>query len=125
MDTLNIVSLLVGFASLIYAVTQGAKNKKLNNYFRLEAWLLYDQSCEVLARMQDIDREFNSDNLDKEVIGKKIVETNCAGTQLLKDTVKNIKKTEKKFNKEIISKWFNDKRIPNESHIHVFERLIR
>ena len=91
----------------------------------MEAWLLYEQSSEVLARIQDIEREIDSSENNETIIRKKITETNCYGTQLLKDTIKNIKKTEKHFNKEMINKWFKEKRIPNETHISAFEHLIR
>jgi hypothetical protein len=125
MNTLNIVGLIIGLLSLAYAIMQGMKSKRLNDYFRLEAWLLYEESSEVLARIQDIEKDFDSDHFDDKVIRKKIVETNCYGTQLLKDTIKNIKKTEKRFDKSVINKWFEEKRIPNESHIRGFEHLIR
>lgn len=125
MDIINLLGFLVGVFGLIFAVYENRKRKKLEDLNRMEAWLLYDQSSEVLSRVQTLNSDIKKSSQSNPDIFNLMGETSATGTQMVKDTIKLIRRTEPEFNEKIIDKWFEEKRIHNESHINAFKHLIR
>jgi hypothetical protein len=77
-----------------------------------------------LSRFLSLSREIEKINIDNKT-SKLLGESDIASQQLLKDTIRLIQRTETEFNEKNINKWFEEKKIPNETHLPVFKRLLK
>lgn len=125
MYIINVISFAVGIIGLLYAIYENHKRKKIEDLNRTEAWFLYHQSCEVLSKILSLNAEVEKSDFNNAKIFRVLGEATIASEEMLKDSIRLIQRTEIIFNKKIIDKWFEEKRIPNETHLPVFKRLIK
>lgn len=116
MTTLNIGFGLVTVASLIYAIYANRKTARIIDYNREQAWEIYRQSTKVLGHYQDLEKS----NLKEPSQVEHVAKGEMAAQEVLLSAVRMIKRFEKKFTKETISKWLQEGKLPNESHAHSF-----
>ena len=123
MDAISIISFAVGIIGLFYAIYENRKRKKIEDLNRTEAWFLYHQSCAVLEKILFLNIEIEKSDTNNTKISKLIGGAETSSGQMLKDCIRLIQRVEIEFNEKIIAKWFEEKRIPNETHLPVFKRL--
>ncbi len=123
MDTITIVGIIgtaVTVVSFIYAIYVNRELVRLRDYNREQAWEIYRQSYNVLARYQDL-QALGVDN-------KKLIENVAAGetssTELVVSSIQMIKRFEKKFDSQTIDEWYKQGKLPNESHLQAFKRYV-
>jgi hypothetical protein len=106
--------------SLIYAIYENKRRVKLEDYNREQAWEIYRQSSNVLGLYQQInDLNINNPNLIKlDAQGER------AAIELVVNSVRMIKRFEKKYNEEQIQKWTEQGKLINETHVRTFRNFL-
>jgi len=117
MDFINILGIFLTALSLIYAFFENRRRAKLVDYNREHAWEIYRLTTKVLQHLQ----ELQDSNEDKTKSLISITKGEAAAQVLIVDTIRMIKRFEKKFDSETIDIWFKNERIPNESHVKAFK----
>jgi hypothetical protein len=114
----NHAGTIITIISFIYAIYTNRRHAKLVDFNREHAWEIYRLSDKVLNRFQTL----QIGNTDKTQLLTNINKGEEAAQELLLDTIRMIKRFEKKFNSETIDNWFKNKKIPNESHVEAFKK---
>ncbi|HOX53980.1 MAG: hypothetical protein PHI86_03115 [Candidatus Omnitrophica bacterium] len=117
----TIIGTLITFVSFGYAIYANKKHSKLVNYNREQAWEIYRQSTAVLAAYQKLEKM----NIgDKEAVAL-IAKAEAHANELTFNSIKMIKRFEKKYTKETIKKWAEEGKLDShESHIKAFQNLV-
>ena len=117
---LPVVATIITFASFIYAIYANRKHSKLINYNREQAWEIYRQSSNVLAMCQALEKM----NIENKDIAAWVARAETQSKELTFNSIRIIKRFEKKYDAKTIDKWREDGRLNHESHIQVFKSYI-
>jgi len=116
-NLLNIIGICIAIISFIYAIYENRRHAKLVDYNREHAWEIYRLTTKVLSHFQEL-QNINEDRT-KTLIS--ITKGEEATQELILDTIRMIKRFEKKYDSGTIDNWFKNGRIPNESHVKAFK----
>ncbi len=121
-EFVGIIGPLVGVLSFIYAVYENRQRAKLIDYNREQAWEIYRQSSATLLFYQNVEKKKNE--IDDKSIIEDVIRGETSASELVRNSIRMIKRFEKKFDNETIDRWYKERKIPNESHVEVFKKLI-
>lgn len=117
----TIIGTIVTIASFVYAIDANRKHSKLINYNREQAWEIYRQASMVLSAYQKLEKINIADKNALTLIAK----AEAHALELTLNSIKMIKRFEKKYNEETIDKWVTEGKLDtHESHIQAFKKLI-
>jgi hypothetical protein len=118
METIGII---IGIVSFVYAIYTNRKHSKLINYNREQAWEIYRQASMVLAAYQKLEKLNITDKNALTIIAK----AEAHALELAFNSIKMIKRFEKKYSEETINKWVTEGKLDtHESHVQAFKKLI-
>ena len=116
----TILGTIITVVSFKYAFYTNKRFIKLEDYNREQAWDIYRQASNVVAFYQQI---YNL-KIDNQDLNKLNSAGEHAAIELAVDSVKMIKRFEKKYNEEEIQRWLKQGKIQNDSHLQTFRNLI-
>jgi glycosylphosphatidylinositol transamidase (GPIT) subunit GPI8 len=117
---LAIFGTFVTVISFIYAVYTNRRHSRLINYNREQAWENYRQASNVLAMCQILSK-IGAEN--KEIVSW-VAKAEIQAKELTFNSIRMIKRFEKKYDPEAIDKWHQDGRLNHESHVQIFKTYI-
>jgi len=116
-----IIGTTITIISFVYAIYVNRRHSKLINYNREQAWEIYRQSSNVLAAYQKLER-MNIENKEAVTL---IAKAEAHANELAMNSIRMIKRFEKKYTTETIQKWAQEGRLDShESHIQAFKKYI-
>jgi hypothetical protein len=121
-EFVGIIGTVVGVLSFIYAIYENRQRAKLIDYNREQAWEIYRQSSTTLLFYQNVEKKKNE--IDDKNIIEDVIRGETSSSELVRNSIRMIKRFEKKFDNETIDRWYKEGKIPNESHVEAFKKLI-
>ncbi len=121
-EFVGIIGPFIGVLSFSYAVYENRRRAKLIDYNREQAWEIYRQSTTTLLFYQNVGKKKN-EIVDTSII-EDVIRGETSAYELVWNSIRMIKRFEKKFDNEIIDKWYKEGKIPNESHVEAFKKLV-
>ena len=119
-NVIGIIGTVVTISSFIYAIYENRRHAKLVNYNREQAWEIYRQITKSLFYYQELERF----KIDDRNLVENISKGEMATQELLINSIRMIKRFEKKFDFETIDVWYKHSKLPNESHVKAFKSLV-
>ena len=113
---IGIIGAAITFVSLGYAIYENRRNVKLINFNREQAWEIYRQSTRVLQYLQMIEK-IETDNSG---VIENVSKGEAVTQELMSNSIHLIKRFEKDFSEDQIKRWYDQGKLPNESHLKTF-----
>jgi len=117
---LSILGTAITILSIIFGYVQTRRYKKLEDYNREQSWEIYRQASNVLGLYQQIDEL----NINNPSLIKLNAQGKRAAIELVVNSVRMIKRFEKRFNEEQIQRWSEQGKLINDTHVKTFWNFI-
>jgi hypothetical protein len=124
-EALGIIGVLIGAASLGYAMWQGSEKRKLEKYVRAQNWHLYAKATNANGSLQKALAEYksaHSGSLSNDVV-EWLARADSFGQDVLKDIVRTIQSAEPIFNEEQVSAWVTSGRVTEHHAKEIFRKI--
>lgn len=124
-DYLNIISLIIGIAGLLYAKYQSHERTKLQNAICAQAWSLYSQANNATGNIQLAFQKYKETYLDKfdSTVLELLSKADAFGQDVFKGTINFIHFSEPKYDASTIHQWVTEGRI-TDVHKGYFKLLM-
>ena len=120
----TILSLIVGFVGVGYAVYENRAKKKLSDYIRAQNWHLYSKANNASGHVQvalNKYKEISPDCMNHEVL-ESLSKADAFSQDVFRDVIRQIQVSEPVFNSKAIKRWVAEDRVKAQ-HAPFFEIL--
>jgi len=124
-DVLGLAGVLIGVASLGYAIWQGSEKRKLERLVRAQNWHLYSKATNANGSLQlaaDKYKSAHAGALSHDVI-EWLSKADAFNQDVLKDIARSIQSSERKFGEEQIVSWVSTGKISEHHAKEIFRKI--
>lgn len=122
---LGILGVVVGAASLAFAVYQSKEKEKLQALVRAQNWHLYSKAANANGQVQHAARTYKTAHAD--ALSPGVIESlamgDAFGQDVLKDIVRTIQTAEPKFGESEIEGWISSGKISEHHAKEIFRKI--
>ena len=118
----DIIGWVLALFSIIYAVIESLKNKKLRDNIRFNNWILYQRVSNIGGTIQKSLQKVSASNINNDIL-ENIVRSDALCGELMKETIRNIYTYEPSFQQKDIDRWVSEGKI-SEGYADLFKKFM-